>query len=227
VAGFGDHAPGRPQDDHGDEHRQQRVDRHPAGHEDHDRSRHRGDRTEQVAENVEKSGADVQVVLVPGPQDQENANVYREPRDRDPQHQAAEHLNRLVEPPHRFEHDGSRDRKKRDAVDERHEHRKPVEAIGATPIRRSTREPEPEPRERKAREIREHVAGIGEQGERAGQHAARDLREHEPGGEQARNRDAPLVHGVRMTRVGMALVVVMGRVRVVFVHGSAWLASEF
>ena len=89
----------------------------------------------------------------------------------------------------------------------------PVEAVRAPPIGRPADEPETNPGERKAREVREHVARVGEQRQRSGQEPAGDLGHHEPAGQKRRNAYAALVAGmgVAMT-VAIVTVGVTGRV---------------
>ena len=104
--------------------------------------------------------------------------------------------------------DPCRDREQRDAVDERDEHGEAVEAVGAAPVGRLPREPEADPGEREAREVGQHVAGIGEQRQRAGENAADDLGDHEAARQQRGEPDAALVG-----RVAMAVRVTMRRGR--------------
>ena len=132
-----------------------------------------------------------------------------------PEHEPAQDLNGLVDPPRGLEHDPGRDREQRDAVDERDEHREAVEAVGAPPIGRLAREPEAEPREREAREVGQHVARVGEQREGAREHAADDLGDHEPPVRSAAS--ATLRSFARA--IAMMVVVIVG-VRVVL---DAWL----
>ncbi len=70
---------------------------------------------------------------------------------------------------HGLHDDPGGDREQCDAVDERDEHGEAVEAVGTAPVGRLAHEPEAEPGEREAREVREHVARVGEQRQRAGE----------------------------------------------------------
>ena len=81
-------------------------------------------------------------------------------------------LDRLVDDP-------GGDGEQREAVGERDQHLEAVEAISASPVGGAPRQAKAEPGKRQRGEIGEHVAGIGEQRERAGDDAAGDLGEHE------------------------------------------------
>ncbi len=111
---------------------------------------------------------------------------------------AAEDRDGRVEPLHGLDDDPGGDREQRDAVDERDEHGEAVEAVGAAPVGRLARQPEADPGEREAREVREHVARIGEQRQRAGEDAADDLGHHETARQQRSDADAALVGRVAM-----------------------------
>ena len=67
----------------------------------------------------------------------------------------------------------------------------------------------PEPGERKRGEVGQHMAGVGDQRQRAGGDAARHLGEHEGAGQRRGEPHAPLVVGVSramaMARVAVAL----------------------
>ncbi len=128
---------------------------------------------------------------------EEHDHVDGEAGEGNPQHRRAVHFDGARKPSPGFDPDPDGDGEQCDAVDERHEHGEPVEAVGAAPVGGPPREPEGKPRERQAREVGQHVARVCEQREGAGEHAADDLGEHESAREHRRKTHAALVGAVR------------------------------
>jgi len=85
------------------------------------------------------------------------------------------------------------DEEQSDAVGERDQHLHPVEAVGALGVGRPARQAKGEPGEPEGGGVGEHVRGVGEQGERAREQAARDLGQHEAAGQKCRPERPPLV----------------------------------
>ncbi len=92
-------------------------------------------------------------------------------------------------------------------LDEGDQHLQPVEAVGAAAVGRRVGETEGEPRHAKREDVDEHVRGVGEQRQRAGNDAADHLGDHEGQGEQRRQPDPAAVHAVAMV---MRMVVSVG-----------------
>ena len=88
------------------------------------------------------------------------------------------------------------DREEREAVDEGGEHREAVEAVGAPRVGRAAGDAEGEPGHRERGEVGQHVAGVGDQRERAGEEAAGDLDEHEAAGQERGDADGAGAGGV-------------------------------
>ena len=129
----------------------------------------------------------------------------------------------------RFEDDPAGHREEGHAVDEGGEDRNPVEAVGAACVGRAPGEAEGEPGERQGGEVGQHVAGVGEERQRAGEEAARHLGEHEAAGEECRDADGAGAGGVLgrdgvAVRVAVAVIVAVAVVAVgvvVAAHGAA------
>ena len=76
--------------------------------------------------------------------------------------------------------------------------------------RRPAADHEGVPGERQCRRIRQHMAGIGQQGQRAGKDAADRLHDHEAAGQNQRQQQAPLIMGMGMNvPVTMAVMMAM------------------
>ena len=112
------------------------------------------------------------------------------------QHGAAEHRLRRHQAARRLDDDAAGDDEQHQTVAEGDQHLQPLEAIGALAVRRPAREAEGEPGEKQAGEIGEHVAGIGQQRQRAGDEAAGRLDHHERAGDERCPEHAALVVAV-------------------------------
>jgi hypothetical protein len=91
--------------------------------------------------------------------------------------------------PHRRVHDPRTDEQQRDPV---HLGREDLDAAvpeRPAPGRRSRRDGYSEEREPERGGVRQHVAGVGEEGERPRDDARRELRAHQPGDEDERDRE--------------------------------------
>ena len=121
------------------------------------------------------------------------------------EHRPAEHRLRRRQPPDRLHADPQRDAEDRQPVRIGDEDLHPVEAVGHRPV--------PRPRahqiggigERQRHGVGQHVAGIGDQRQRAREHAARRLRQHEAAGQDRRREDAPAVARIGYRRVRVAV----------------------
>ncbi len=140
------------------------------------------------------------------------------------QHRAAEHRPGLHEAPDRLVDDPNRDSENGEAVGEGNQRFHAAEAVGEAHRGRAFGEMEGIPGEPQRDGIGQHVAGIGEQRQRAGDPAADRFRDHEAAGQKGRDQHTRLVaraaamHMARAMRVPrMGMVVVAVRVR----HESA------
>ena len=220
VGAVAHHPPGGAEDEDGDEDGKDRVDRGPAGPEDDERGDDGGERAEEVAGDVQERRAQVEVAAVAAGEDEEGDDIGGEPRRRHRQHDAAGHRLRVAEAVRGLDGDPDGDGEEGEAVDEGREHGEPVEAVGALPVGRAAGDAEGEPRHRQRREVGEHVAGVGEERQRAGDDAADDLGDHEAAGEEGRDPDRAGAGGV--ARDGAVVVIVVVAMMVVVVaHGRA------
>ena len=77
----------------------------------------------------------------------------------------------------------------------------PVIAVGAFVVRRAPGHAEGDPGKQQRDGIGQHMAGVGEQGQRARDQPARNFHRHENGGDDQRPEDAPLVAVLMMAMV--------------------------
>ncbi|MCY1548046.1 hypothetical protein D9M68_841330 [compost metagenome] len=89
--------PGAAQHQQRDEHRQDRIDRHPAGVPDHHGSNDGGNRAEQIAQHMHHGAADIDVLLVPARQHEEHHDVHHKAQHGDDEHRPSEHFVRREE----------------------------------------------------------------------------------------------------------------------------------
>ena len=89
-----------------------------------------------------------------------------------------------------------------------------MEPVGAPPVGGTVGYAERQPGQRQRCRIGEHVARVGQQGERAREQAASGLHEHEPTREQRSPRYPALVLGMHTAvRVSVPMVVVVAQFR--------------
>ena len=91
-------------------------------------------------------------------EDDTGSDVHRQPDERDREHPAAEHVAGIAEPHGRLDEDPDRERDEHDAVRERGEHLRALEAVAALRRRRLRREPGRDEREPRARRCRRACA---------------------------------------------------------------------
>jgi hypothetical protein len=131
--------------------------------------------------------------VTPAPEDHERHQVDDEAARRDGEHAGARHRGRCAQALHRLEQDHGCDRQQRGAVHERGQDLGAVVAEGEARARGPVGDPEREEGERQGADVPEHVAGVGEERQRAGEHAARHLGEHVDGRQGQGDLQAPLV----------------------------------
>ena len=111
----------------------------------------------------------------------------------------------------RFVGDPADDREQRDGVQEPGDHLEAQIAVRALAVRRTAPIAERRVGQSQGNRIREHVAGIGEQRERPGQHAPDRLHHHEGEDQDEGDQDLALVgagHGRRVRVIVVVVVVV-------------------
>ena len=152
---------------------------------------------EEVARHVQDGGAEVEVAAVAAGEDPEAEDVDHEAGGGDGEHDAAGDRLRVVEAMEGLEDDPDGDQEEREAVDEGGEDGEAVEAVGAPGVGGAAGEAEGEPGQREGGDVGEHVAGVGEKGERAGEEAAGDLDQHEAAGQERGDAYGAGAGGVR------------------------------
>ena len=141
----------------------------------------------------------VQAAPVGTRQHERGGEVDDDAGERDPEHDAAVHVRRRDETPHRRVHDEERDHQQRDAVRLRREDLAPPEAEGPGAPRRLGGEPQGDERRGERGRVGEHVARVGEEGERSGDERGDHLAGHEGDDEDERNGEGAAVAGAPVT----------------------------
>ena len=193
VGGSADQQPGAAQDQKGDQQREQGVDRGPVGRIDDGAGDDRRDRAEQVAHDVQRGAPDVEVVAVAAVQEREGHDVDQQAQARDHEHEAALDRGRRQEAAGGLDRDPADHQDQRHAVDEGGQHLEAVVAVGAPRVLWPAADPERHPGERERGGVGQHVAGVGEQRQRARGEPAQDLDAHEARGQHEGPEDAALV----------------------------------
>ena len=207
VGGIAHDMPAAPQDDDGDQHRDERVGGRPAGGHDDRRRDDGADGAEQVAHHMNQGAAHVEVLAVAAVEEHEHADIDGEADGRDHQHGAAHHRLRRHQAPRRLDDDAAGDDEQHQPVAEGDQDLQPLEAIGAPAVGRPAREAEGKPGEREPGKVGEHVAGIGQQRQRAGNEAAGRFDDHERAGDERRPEQAALIVAVAVALSAVAVVV--------------------
>ena len=165
---------------------------HPVRRDQDSRDDHR-DRAEQVGQHLEVGPAYVQVLgLVPA-QDDQPGGVGQRADDGDGEHQAGLDLARLAQPVDRLDQhpDGHPDQQQ--GVAQRGQHLGPLHAVRAARAGGPGAQAGPDQGQHQSGGVGQHVAGVGQQGQRAGEQAADDLgHEDDAGDGQHQGQPAPV-----------------------------------
>ena len=188
------------QDQQRDQHREQRVDRRPAGRQDHDGSDARRDRAEQVADHVQARRRHVQVAAVAALEHAQHGQVGQQAEHRDAEHGAACDFARRLEALDGFPEDPGDHGEQRQRIDEGGEDLHPVMTAGARSADGALADARSEPGQREGGGIRQHVPGVGEQRERAREQSADDLEHHERRRDGERPAETASVRAVGVQR---------------------------
>ena len=151
--------------------------------QDDQRRDDRPDRAEGVGDHVAHRGGDVEARVRVRVEDPRGDEVDDQPERGDHQHQPALDLGRVAEAAPGLDEDPDRDRDERDAVEERGEDLRPPVAERLRRAAGPGREPRREQRDPQRENVGEHVRGVGEQRQAAGDQAADDLGDEERRGE--------------------------------------------
>ena len=163
MSGIGDHLPAAPDDDGGDQDREQRIDRCPAGQQDHRAGESAATEPSRSPSTWTNGAAHVEIVAVGALKQDEGSDVHQEPEHGDDHHDAARDVGRGHQPLGGLIDDPGGDGEQREPVGKRDQHLEAVEAISAPPVGGTPRQPEAEPGKRERGEVGQHVAGVGEQ----------------------------------------------------------------
>ena len=201
---FAEQLPGRVDHQQRDEDRRHRIDPGPAERRDGEGGDDRLDAAERVGEDVEPGAAQVQVAAPAAAQDEQADHVHGQAGDRHDQHQAAFDDDRRPQPADRLDDDQERDADEGRAVGQRGQDLGALIAVGPRRRRRAAAKSHREQGQRDGCRVAGHVAGVGQQGQRAGDEAAGDFGEGKAGHERQRPGQPPRP-GIRR-RVDMPVV---------------------
>ena len=167
---------------------------------------------------------EVEVGPLAAPEDPQNDEVDHQAHGRDHQHGPAENLDRREQAARRLDQDPADDGDQGHAVDEGGQHLEAMVAIGAARVVGTPGDAERHPGERQGGGVGQHVAGVGDQRQRAGEQPAHHLGHREPAGQPQGDQHAARVIG-RHLAVGVGVAVVMAVVVAVGVAVIAGLAG--
>ncbi|CAM2197286.1 protein of unknown function [Paraburkholderia kururiensis] len=192
----------------GDEDRENRVDRRPARQQNHARGHDGRHRAQHVAQHMQPCPAQIEVFAVAAVKNEKRDHVRRKTRNRHDHHRLACNGHGRGEPLHGLDHDPRGNDEERAAIHERSENFEPFVAVGKLRGSGALAVVNGDPAEAERGGVADHVAGVGEQRERAGNQAAHHLHHHEQRNDDERPADAMLVRdAVQMVVTGVAVVV--------------------
>ena len=193
VQGVLEQAPCAAQDQQGHEDRQDGVDGGPARIPDHDSCNDRADRAEQVAHDVQDGALDVDVLGISARQIPKHEEIHEHADNGNDEHRASEDRLGFPEPFDSFIDDEADDAEQCKGVDQAGDYLEAGIAKGALAVGGAAAEAEGDIGEAERNCVGQHVAGIGKQRERARDHAADGLHDHESEDDEERNEDLALV----------------------------------
>ena len=117
---------------------------------------------------MQQCAPDVEIVAAAAMQDEIGRDVDGEAEGGDQQHWSAQHLDGVAQAGDRLGDDPDGDHEQRRAIDQGGQHLEAGMAVGAGRCCRASADPEGVPGETQRRRIGEHVAGIGQESQRAG-----------------------------------------------------------
>ena len=217
AAALAEQMPRRPEDEPGDEQARNRVEAVLPGEQDQEPGdRGPGERGE-VCRQMEERAAHVQALAAAARQHHRRDEVHRHARKRDAEHEAATHVLRIDQPADGLVDDPAADERERGAVHLRRQHAHAAEAKGPPAGCRPAGHRRRAEGHRERGRVGEHVTGVGEERERAGENPEDDL-----GGEQAddqaeRDQQRPAIRLRVVVRMRMVVTVL---VRVLVGHAS-------
>src|SRR2546429_1736072 len=180
--------PGAAEDQQGDQHRDEGIGLHPpSGQDDHARDQG-ADRAEQVAHDVEVRAALVERVVVAAMQDRGPKGVGRQSYAGDDQEQRPVHLCGGLEPAVGLEPDTERDHDQGRPVHERRQDLQPQQSERPLRRHRPLCQCRHDERQTQRGHVGQHVARVGQQGQRVGEPPAHGFGNHH----RSRNRQHDL-----------------------------------
>ena len=193
AARLADQRPARADHQHRYEQRSNRIEAVPAGDENQ-HARDRGaDERHEIRCDVQEGALHVEAGAVSTGKHDRGGEVDGHPDECDDDDDAGVDARRIDQAPHRGIDDPQSEQQEQDPVRLRGKDLRAAEAERPLPACGTGCEPRGDERRREGCRIGEHVAGIPEQGERAGDDAGGDLPDHERGDQPECDRDRALV----------------------------------
>ena len=222
VDRLGEQLPCAAQDQRRHQDRQDGIDRRPAREVDDDRSDDGADRAEQVAHHVQDGPLHVDVIGLSAGHDPQHEHVHQQAEHGDDHHRAGQDHGRRLQPLPRLVGDPSDDREQGHGVQETGDDLEAQVAEGALAVGRAAAEPECCVGQCERRGVGQHVARVGQQGQRARQHASDGLHDHEAEDQEKGQQDLALVGAGHGRGVVMIMVVIVTMVMCVGLgHGAS------
>jgi len=175
IQGFPGDAPGRDHDERGERDGKQRINGQPVGVMDYQRARENRHCAEGIAEHVDESRAQVEIVLLALAQGKHDAAVESEGEQGNPEHDCVIHRFRAKEPLNGLPDDEAGDGDQCDGVEESRENAGAMVAPGSGLIRGTALKIETDGGEQQSECVREVVPCVGKKGQAMGAQPGIDL----------------------------------------------------
>ena len=202
AARLADQRPARAHHQRSHEQAGDRVEAVPPREEDEAARERRAGERREVGRDVQERSLHVEARAVGAREHERRGEVDRDADERDDEHDAAVHDRRVCEAPRGGVDDPDSQEQERDPVRLCREDLGPAEAERPRPARRTRREARRNERRGERGRVGEHVPGVREQRERAGDDARGDLDGHEGDDQRERDRErAPVLHPAVIVRV--------------------------
>ena len=207
--------PGTAKQQHRHDQRQRGIGPQPAEPAYGQRRTHRRQRAEQIAQHVQACAGHVHVIVRVAVQRAQDHRVDQQAGDRHAQHQPRKDRRRMPQANNGLVDDPAHQRELAQRVDEAHQDFDPAVTVTASCIGGAHCHPRTDEGQQQCQRIHRHVAGVGQQRQRAGPPAADDFHQrHRHGQAQRPHQFSAAVrgHGVRVIVIVCVAVIVGVRV---------------
>ena len=214
VDGLAQQLPGPRQDQRPDQQRGDRVRAVPPGQRDDGGGDQHGDRAERVVDHFQPRGPGIEVAARDPGQQHDRDRVAGQPDHAEDDHRAGGHRRRLDQPPDRLDQDEPADRQQHRGLRRGGQHLGAPVPPGPVLGGRAAGQHRGHQGQRQPGDVGEHVPGVGQQGQRAGDERADHLDARIVAGDAQHDRQRPAVPGA-----GRAVIV--AAVRLAATHATA------